>query len=150
MLVNPAIASNGTEIAWLSLLKDAGFIEKSRDGEGRLGDEDMVIIDRDGEDATDFGLAGTKVAQRKMRPTRESGVSFTVPAIVQSRIHMRACRSHYSVAKHAKSHDPIVAGATSTLINTSSPRQGLSLVQAIQIHHHLHLSTVTRLLYFRL
>lgn len=80
--MNPAIASTGTGIAWLSPTKDASFFENSRDGDGRLGDEDMVIIDRVGEDETDIGFAGTKVAQRMMRPTRESGVSFAVPATI--------------------------------------------------------------------
>lgn len=93
MLVKSAIPSFGSEMAWLSPTSDAGRFPNSRDGEGRLGDEDMVaigpkggvigIIDRDGEDETKIGLPVALMAQRVMRPTSGSRVSFAVPASIQ-------------------------------------------------------------------
>lgn len=75
-------------------MKDVGFFVKSRDGEGRFGDEDMVaigpsggvvgIIDRDGEDETNIGLAAAMVTQRGLRATRRSRVSFLIPASVKA------------------------------------------------------------------
>lgn len=94
------MAPIGSKPAWLSSTKADGFFVNSCDGEGRFGDEDIVaigpkggvvgIIDRDGEDETNIGLAVAMVALRVMRATERSRVSFTVPASLYSKLELRS------------------------------------------------------------